>query len=85
MVSGPCLGHAARVRELVLAIVSSTKAPRSLQIEVAQGSSDAITAVSEAAHACWIRLLNARYNVREKPSKVSLSRALHAFFYFTAA
>lgn len=60
IVSGRCLGHAARVRDLVLDFLGGTKAPRALQSEAAQGCADAITAVSEAAHACWIRLLNAR-------------------------
>jgi hypothetical protein len=60
IVSGPCLGHAARIRELVLDILGGAKAPRSLLNEVAQGCADALTAISEAAHACWIRLVNAR-------------------------
>lgn len=60
IVSGRCLGHTARVRNLVLDFLVTAKAPRALQTEAAQGCTDAITAVSEAAHACWIRLLNAR-------------------------
>ncbi len=61
IVSGRCLGHAARVRDLVLDFLVAAKGSRALQTEAAQGCADAITAVSEAAHACWIRLLNARH------------------------
>ncbi len=67
IVSGRCLSHAARVRDLVLDCLGGTKAPRAVQSEAAQGCTDAITAVSEAAHACWIRLLNARHASPSRP------------------
>ncbi|BDA47885.1 probable vacuolar protein sorting-associated protein 54 [Coccomyxa sp. Obi] len=70
IVSGRCLGHAARVRDLVLDFLVAAKAPRALQTEAAQGCTDAITTVSEAAHACWIRLLNARPAL---PSRLQLA------------
>ena len=60
VVTGACLGHAAQVRDLVLDILGGARAPRALQAEAAAGATEALTAISEAAHACWIRLLNAR-------------------------
>ena len=60
MVTGACLGHAAQVRDLVADILGGARAPRALQAEAAAGATEALTAISEAAHACWIRLLNAR-------------------------
>lgn len=60
IVSAPCLGHAASIKDAVLDILAAAKAPRALLAEAAQSCSDAITAVSEAAHACWVRLLNSR-------------------------
>ena len=64
IVSAPCLGHAASIKASVLDILAASRAPRTLQAEAAQACIDAITAVSEAAHACWVRLLNARYALR---------------------
>jgi len=60
IVSAPCLGHAASVKGAILDILTAARAPRALISEATQGCTDAITAVSEAAHACWVRLLNAR-------------------------
>ena len=64
IVSAPCLGHAASIKASVLDILAAFRAPRTLQADAAQACTDAITAVSEAAHACWVRLLNARYALR---------------------
>ena len=64
IVSAPCLGHAASIKASVLDILAASRAPRTLQTDAAQACTDAITAVSEAAHACWVRLLNARYALR---------------------
>ena len=60
IVSAPCLGHAASIKAAVLDILAAARAPTALLAEATQGCTDAITAVSEAAHACWVRLLNAR-------------------------
>lgn len=76
IVSGRCLGHAARVRDLMLDFLGSTKAPRMLQTEAASGCTDAITAVSEAAHACWIRLLNARHAPAALPLQFTSTKHL---------
>ena len=60
IVSAPCLGHAASIKNAVSDILAAARAPTALLAEAAQGCTDAITAASEAAHACWVRLLNAR-------------------------
>ena len=60
IVSAPCLGHAASIKDAVSDILAAARAPTALLAEAAQGCTEAITAASEAAHACWVRLLNAR-------------------------